>query len=293
MRGLAPRCRAVRTVVLQHEVVGVGPVVRDVARAACSPSRRGRTPGVGSPPHVGAVLVLHASRTAAMNPSIAPPLMSVTDASSRAVRRGWRRRDRGTACCSVPARGIGHAHGRACRRRRPGCRRHPGYMPKYSSNERFSCTMNTACLILFMSACGRVGAEHRLHRRVRRRRLRAAPAGCRDNGRDEPDQGPPPDDGSQPRSLHARPTLQAGSRSCPRAARPHSHGGLMNGDVRCPSCGHELSMWHPPDPPRSERYAMHIADRVASWWFAGGGAVPARGMGRLERRRETVRRRIR
>lgn len=28
-------------------------------------------------------------------------------------------------------------------------------------------------------------------------------------------------------------------------------------------------MWHPPEAPRSERYAMRIADTVASWWFAG------------------------
>jgi uncharacterized membrane protein len=27
-------------------------------------------------------------------------------------------------------------------------------------------------------------------------------------------------------------------------------------------------MWHAPDPRRGERYAMHLADRVASWWFA-------------------------
>ena len=28
-------------------------------------------------------------------------------------------------------------------------------------------------------------------------------------------------------------------------------------------------MWHPPEPSRRERYAMQIADKVASWWFAG------------------------
>jgi uncharacterized membrane protein len=42
----------------------------------------------------------------------------------------------------------------------------------------------------------------------------------------------------------------------------------MDGGIQCPKCGHELSMWHAPEPPRSERYAMRIAERVASWWFA-------------------------
>jgi uncharacterized membrane protein len=41
----------------------------------------------------------------------------------------------------------------------------------------------------------------------------------------------------------------------------------MNGAVRCPTCGHQLSMWQPPEPARGERSAMRIAERVASWWF--------------------------
>jgi uncharacterized membrane protein len=42
----------------------------------------------------------------------------------------------------------------------------------------------------------------------------------------------------------------------------------MDGATRCPSCGHQLSMWHPPEPRRGERYAMHLVDAVASWRFA-------------------------
>jgi uncharacterized membrane protein len=42
----------------------------------------------------------------------------------------------------------------------------------------------------------------------------------------------------------------------------------MDGQIRCPSCGHELSMWHASEPGRGERAAMQIAHRVASWWFA-------------------------
>jgi uncharacterized membrane protein len=38
-------------------------------------------------------------------------------------------------------------------------------------------------------------------------------------------------------------------------------------DIICPSCGHELSMWHAPEPSRGERYAMRLAQRVASWGF--------------------------
>ena len=46
----------------------------------------------------------------------------------------------------------------------------------------------------------------------------------------------------------------------------------MNGDDRCPTYAHphahELSMYQAPEPRPGERYAMHVADTVASWWFA-------------------------
>ena len=41
-----------------------------------------------------------------------------------------------------------------------------------------------------------------------------------------------------------------------------------DGAIRCPSCGHELSMWRASEPRRGERQAMHVAHAVASWWFA-------------------------
>ena len=43
--------------------------------------------------------------------------------------------------------------------------------------------------------------------------------------------------------------------------------------MRCPACGHELSMFHVDPPSRSEQYAMRVADAVASWWFAGAIVV--------------------
>lgn len=41
----------------------------------------------------------------------------------------------------------------------------------------------------------------------------------------------------------------------------------MDGEIRCPGCGHELSMFHAPEPRPGEHYAMRIADTVASWRF--------------------------
>jgi uncharacterized membrane protein len=41
------------------------------------------------------------------------------------------------------------------------------------------------------------------------------------------------------------------------------------GAVQCPNCGHALSMWREPAPRRGEVAAMHVADAVASWPFAG------------------------
>ena len=43
--------------------------------------------------------------------------------------------------------------------------------------------------------------------------------------------------------------------------------------TRCPSCGHELSMFHLAPPSRSEHYAMRIASVVASWSFAAAIVV--------------------
>jgi len=43
----------------------------------------------------------------------------------------------------------------------------------------------------------------------------------------------------------------------------------MESTVRCPACGHELSMFRDEQPSRSEHYAMRVANAVASWWFAG------------------------
>jgi uncharacterized membrane protein len=40
-----------------------------------------------------------------------------------------------------------------------------------------------------------------------------------------------------------------------------------NEPVRCPACGHELSMFHTVAPDRGEAFAMRIANAVASWWF--------------------------
>jgi uncharacterized membrane protein len=37
--------------------------------------------------------------------------------------------------------------------------------------------------------------------------------------------------------------------------------------LRCPACGHELSMFEPVAPDRGEVVAMRIANGVASWWF--------------------------
>jgi uncharacterized membrane protein len=39
-------------------------------------------------------------------------------------------------------------------------------------------------------------------------------------------------------------------------------------DLRCPNCGHTLSMWRPPPPARGETAAMRVAETVASWPFA-------------------------
>jgi uncharacterized membrane protein len=39
--------------------------------------------------------------------------------------------------------------------------------------------------------------------------------------------------------------------------------------IRCPACGHQLSMFEEADVARSERVAAAIADHVATWWFAG------------------------
>ncbi len=41
----------------------------------------------------------------------------------------------------------------------------------------------------------------------------------------------------------------------------------MDGDLQCPQCGHDLSVWQPPETSRGELLAMRIADVVASWWF--------------------------
>jgi uncharacterized membrane protein len=37
--------------------------------------------------------------------------------------------------------------------------------------------------------------------------------------------------------------------------------------LRCPACGHELSMFEPETPDHGEVVAMRIANAVASWWF--------------------------
>ena len=40
--------------------------------------------------------------------------------------------------------------------------------------------------------------------------------------------------------------------------------------AHCPECGHELSMFEEDEEMSSaERLATAIAERVASWWFAG------------------------
>ncbi|MDJ0771743.1 MAG: DUF1003 domain-containing protein [Ilumatobacter sp.] len=39
--------------------------------------------------------------------------------------------------------------------------------------------------------------------------------------------------------------------------------------ARCPACGHELSMYEDAEVGRAEAIATAIAERVASWWFAG------------------------
>lgn len=37
--------------------------------------------------------------------------------------------------------------------------------------------------------------------------------------------------------------------------------------LHCPSCGHNLSRWSPPEPDRTERAAIWVASHVASWLF--------------------------
>src|SRR6476646_8588569 len=112
----------------------------------------------------------------------------------------------------------------------------PGYMPKYSSNERFSCTMNTACLILFMSAVvesARSTAFTDVCNGVACARLQlvavtpAATSPIRDHR--------PTTDPSLEASMPARRYKRDDPRTIARTL--HSDGGLMNGDVRCPSCG--------------------------------------------------------
>jgi uncharacterized membrane protein len=41
----------------------------------------------------------------------------------------------------------------------------------------------------------------------------------------------------------------------------------MDTDLRCPNCGHALSMFRSPEPSRGEASAMRVADGVASWAF--------------------------
>ncbi len=43
----------------------------------------------------------------------------------------------------------------------------------------------------------------------------------------------------------------------------------VDGELQCPNCGHTLSMWRAPVPGRGEAVAMRVANRVASWPFAG------------------------
>lgn len=40
----------------------------------------------------------------------------------------------------------------------------------------------------------------------------------------------------------------------------------MEGHLECPACGHELSMYRPPQPDRGERAASWVAGHLASWW---------------------------
>jgi uncharacterized membrane protein len=47
----------------------------------------------------------------------------------------------------------------------------------------------------------------------------------------------------------------------------------MSEQLRCPNCGHELSMFNEPEPDRAEQLAIRVADSVASWRFAAGLAA--------------------
>ncbi len=40
----------------------------------------------------------------------------------------------------------------------------------------------------------------------------------------------------------------------------------MEGHLECPACGHQLSMYEPPQPDRGERAAAWVAGHLASWW---------------------------
>lgn len=40
----------------------------------------------------------------------------------------------------------------------------------------------------------------------------------------------------------------------------------MEGQLSCPECGHELSMYEPPMPSRGEQAASWFAAHLANWW---------------------------
>lgn len=40
----------------------------------------------------------------------------------------------------------------------------------------------------------------------------------------------------------------------------------MHTGPTCEACGHELSMYHAPEPDQGERAAHWVADHLASWW---------------------------
>jgi uncharacterized membrane protein len=40
----------------------------------------------------------------------------------------------------------------------------------------------------------------------------------------------------------------------------------MEGHIHCPACGHELSMYRPPQPDRGEQAASWFAAHLAGWW---------------------------
>ena len=143
--------RRLEHVILQDIPTCVGPVIRDLARVVVAHQVRGRTASAARIRGPRALAVLDPAGDPLPDEAVHLPAVDVANGVRRAVRTA-----------DIPIVGIverphaavgeriGHAHRRSSVRHRiPSA---PGYVPKYESNERFSCMIMITCLIAWMGA---------------------------------------------------------------------------------------------------------------------------------------------